>query len=452
MINTAVILAGGKSTRYGQHKGLVPIDGKPLIAYLIQIIRESGIEKIYLSTDDSALYSEFGLECISDKIKNAGPLSGIHSAFENLDADSILFLSCDLPRITSTEITKLINESQTTDDPWVFASTPRKDHPLCAVIRKMLLPALTKTLADGKHGVLDFCSEIPTHLVYFKDENRFLNLNSPEDLRKADHITFDPDQTVEHDVLRYHREDGFSRVDDPVVRESLVRIWLNDDEVAVIHALNSELEELAVGFLFTECIINDVSKIQSIECNDRLHSVTINTNEPTHSCKRSIVRTVSPGCGQVLFAIRPSFAEQFDEVESDIKVKPEKILELMKQLLKSSGLFEETGGVHTSALADCEIIIHITDDIGRHNCIDKLIGRELRNPTVEQSRRMVLTSGRISSEIVTKAIRGHIPFLVSHSAPSEGAIQLAGKYGITLIGFTRGARFNVYSHEERIEQ
>jgi molybdopterin-guanine dinucleotide biosynthesis protein A len=104
MIDTAVILAGGKSTRYGKPKGLVLIDGKPLIAHLIQIIREAGIEKIYLSTDDTELYSEFGLECISDKIKNSGPLSGIHSAFENLDSDSILFLSCDLPRITSTEI------------------------------------------------------------------------------------------------------------------------------------------------------------------------------------------------------------------------------------------------------------------------------------------------------------------------------------------------------------
>jgi FdhD protein len=334
----------------------------------------------------------------------------------------------------------------------VYASTPRMDHPLCAVIRKKLLSAIIKTLADGKHGVLDFCSEIPTHLVYFKDDDRFLNLNSPEDIRKADHITFDPEQTVEHDVLRYHREDGFSRVDDPVVRESLIRIWLNDDEVAVIHALKNELEELAVGFLYTECIINSVEKIQSVECNDKLHSVTVNTSEQTNSCRGSIVRTVAPGCGQVLFAIRPSFAEHFVEVESDIKVKPEKILELMKQLLKSSGLFEETGGVHTSALADCERIIHVTDDPGRHNCVDKLIGRELRNPVVEQSRRMILTSGRISSEIVTKAIRGYIPFLVSHSAPSEGAIQLAVRYGVTLIGFARGVRFNVYSHEERIEK
>ena len=212
------------------------------------------------------------------------------------------------------------------------------------------------------------------------------------------------------------------------------------------------MENLAVGFLFSECIINDIGKITSIEFNDKLDTVTVNTKEKIIKHQTSLVRTVSPGCGEVLFSIRPVFTDCFKAVESEFIAKAARIIDMMNSLMKTSDMFQSTGGVHTSAMSDGERIIHISDDIARHNTVDKILGYELRYNEIPKENRMILTSGRIATSVVTKAIRGHAPFLVSHSAPSDGAVQLADKYGITLVGFARGARFNIYTHSKRIEK
>ena len=122
----------------------------------------------------------------------------------------------------------------------------------------------------------------------------------------------------------------------------------------------------------------------------------------------------------------------------------------METLTRTSTLFKTTGGVHTAALSDGEKIVYLADDIGRHNCIDKVVGWALLNMTVEPPRRVILSSGRLCAAIVSKAIRGRVPFVISHSAPTVGAVQLAEKFGITLVGFVRGGRFNIYSHTERV--
>lgn len=451
MTTTAVILAGGKSARYGTPKGLVPINGKPLIENLIDEIKVSGIEKIYLSTDETEIYSEFNLEVISDEYTESGPLAGIHSALKTTGDESILVLSCDMPNITSVELKRLIEKANESDAGLIYVSTPSREHPLCSVFKSTLLPKIITALENQELSVLDFCHSVENEIVFFHDDEPFLNLNTPDDLKMDEELSPDLEQIVEHSIHRFHRSEGIKEIDDNVARESFIRIWLNDDEIAVIHAIKKHVEDLAVGFLFTECIINDISAIESVEFNQKLDAVTVNTSEIISKSHSGTVRTVAPGCGAVYFSIRPAYVDYFETVESNEKCNAEKILELMNSLLKSSALFKLTGGVHTSALGDGEKIVYVTDDVGRHNSVDKLLGRELQNPVVPPQKRMILTSGRISTDIIMKAIRGHVPFLVSHSAPSEGAVQLAKKYGITLIGFARGARFNIYTNPERIE-
>ncbi|MFH1514333.1 MAG: formate dehydrogenase accessory sulfurtransferase FdhD [bacterium] len=451
MTTTSVILAGGKSARFGTPKGLVPINGKPLIENLIDEIQASGIEKIYLSTDETEIYSKFNIESVPDEFKESGPLAGIHSALKTSEEDSILVLSCDMPNITSVELKRLIEKANQSESGLVYTATPSREHPLCSVFKKTLLPKIQTALENRELSVLDFCHGVENEIVFFHDDEPFLNLNSPDDLKMDEELSPDMEQVVERTIHRFHRGDGIKEVDDKVARESFIRIWLNDNEIAVIHAIKKQIEDLAVGFLYTECIINDISAIQSVEFNEKLDAVTVNTSEEIPKSYSAAVRTVAPGCGAVYFSIRPAFVDYFETVESNAKCSAEKILDLMNSLLKASALFKLTGGVHTSALCDGEKIVHVTDDVGRHNSVDKLLGRELQNPSVPPEKRMILTSGRISTDIIMKAIRGHVPFLVSHSAPSEGAIQLSKKYGITLIGFARGARFNIYTNSERIE-
>ncbi len=254
----------------------------------------------------------------------------------------------------------------------------------------------------------------------------------------------------ELEILRYLASEGLSEMDDPVVRESSVRILLNDREIVILQSLKHELRELALGFLYTECLIDDVSAVREIEVSEGLDAVNVLTDEDVPKALATTVRSVTSGCGRGVSFISPMHSNRFTKFETSTTLKAESIPELMTDLLRSSRLFQTTGGVHTAGLSDGEKIVHFSDDIGRHNCVDKVIGWELLNPTVEADRRVILSSGRLSTDIVTKAIRGRMPFVVSHSAPTVGAVQLAEKYGITLVGFVRGKRFNIYTHQERI--
>ncbi len=253
------------------------------------------------------------------------------------------------------------------------------------------------------------------------------------------------------EIIRYHEKDGLVEMDDPVVRESSVRLHLNDMEVVILQSLKNELKELALGFLYTECLINDIDAVKNIEISDGFDAVTVLTDENIAQSQTETVHSVTSGCGRGISFINPLRSNLFQEIDTAEKVSAKKILELTTGLLRLSQLFRTTGGVHTAALSDGAEIIHNSDDIGRHNCVDKIIGWELRNRRVEPGRRMILSSGRLSSDIVAKSVRGRIPVVVSHSAPTMGAVQLAEKFGITLIGFVRGKRFNVYTHKERVE-
>jgi len=122
---------------------------------------------------------------------------------------------------------------------------------------------------------------------------------------------------------------------------------------------------------------------------------------------------------------------------------------LMKEFRSTSALFMKTGGVHSAALADSNGILLFSEDIGRHNAVDKLIGKAfLANIPVED--KILLSSGRISGEIMTKVIRNHIPIMISRTAPTCMSITYAEDHGVTLIGFARSNRMNIYTHPHRI--
>jgi FdhD protein len=129
---------------------------------------------------------------------------------------------------------------------------------------------------------------------------------------------------------------------------------------------------------------------------------------------------------------------------------PEAIGHLVEQFFESQILYRETGGVHTSALSDGEKIVVVAEDIGRHNTLDKISGLCLmKNITPET--RILITTGRISSEMLQKAARMDVPILISRTSPSSLSIEMAERYGITLIGYARTHRFNVYTNAQRVE-
>ena len=131
------------------------------------------------------------------------------------------------------------------------------------------------------------------------------------------------------------------------------------------------------------------------------------------------------------------------------KVQPDAIGSLVEMLFESQSLYRETGGVHTSALSDGEKIIISAEDIGRHNTLDKIAGLCLMN-NIKPDTKILITTGRISSEMLQKAAHMNTPILISRTSPSSLSIEMAERYGITLIGYARKHRFNVYSNAQRV--
>jgi FdhD protein len=215
-------------------------------------------------------------------------------------------------------------------------------------------------------------------------------------------------------------------------------------------------QELAVGFLFTEGIIQNrdqVREAQSVPFTENKVVVTLGPNETPQLQKseRNFYTTSSCGvCGKSsIDAIRT--VSVYKNGPDEIRVKADLFYGLQAALRKRQAVFESTGGLHASALFDLDgTFVMLREDVGRHNALDKVIGAAFLNDQLPLNDKILLLSGRASFELVQKAVMAAIKIVVSVGAPSSLAAQLAQESGITLIGFLRNERFNIYSGEQRI--
>lgn len=237
---------------------------------------------------------------------------------------------------------------------------------------------------------------------------------------------------------------------DSVASELPVTLIINSEPLVTLLCTPSELEELAVGFLLTEGILRDKKAIKKLEIDEKELSVRIELSDlPSDFTKMFEKRTISSGCGKGI-----TFTSYRREADRRIEAKGhllslEDIRKLLSTFRNISKLYLETGGVHSAALSDGKEILFFSEDIGRHNAVDKLIGKAfLQSISIEN--KVLITSGRVTSEIVTKAGRNRFPILISRAAPSCMAINYAEDMGITLIGFARGDRMNIYTWPNRI--
>jgi len=256
-------------------------------------------------------------------------------------------------------------------------------------------------------------------------------------------------QLEDHEIIRYHAQ-GAEVIHDTLVAEARVGIWLNGQEAASLMALPAELEEMSLGFLFSECYFDDPAVVREVTINPRLHAVSVTLTEPARLEAPEAVRTFTTGCGRSVSRLSPVWSSCFRVLHSAAAHPVQEILAAMGRLIGSSRLFRDTGCVHTAGLWQAGDFRWICDDIGRHNAVDKVIGHALRTHWPVGDDAMLVSTGRLSSDIVLKSIRAGIPMLVSRSAPTSGAVQIAAAHGITLVGFARAERCNVYTHPDRV--
>jgi len=238
--------------------------------------------------------------------------------------------------------------------------------------------------------------------------------------------------------------------EDKVIVEYPLTIYVNDEEWITLLCSGKDQYYLAVGFMYSEGIVKSIDDIESWHMNQEEGKIYLNVKENIElRNKMKGKRTITTGCGKgtVFYDVLDALTTK--PITNNMRINPELIIEKASEFQKQSQLFIETGGVHACALYERDTMLCFHEDIGRHNALDKVIGQMLAsNIAVEEG--WLLVSGRISSEIVIKASRLNIGLLASRSAPTNLAVEIAGKIQLTLIGFARGNRFNLYTGGERL--
>lgn len=234
-----------------------------------------------------------------------------------------------------------------------------------------------------------------------------------------------------------------------IIVEKPVTIILNGKEVVTLLATPENLRELAIGFLLSEGWLHENQPIENIEVNPPGMVQIKVKNHSSLAEKLSLKPTITSGCGRGMIFYNILDALDIKKIRSPKKVSVDLVFNLMQELNRLSLLYRQSGSVHGAALAEEGGIQIFCEDIGRHNAVDKVLGTAFLKG-YSPAGKMLLTSGRVSSEILIKAAKRRIPFLFSYSGPTDLAVKMAQEVGITLIGYIRGRRMKIYAHQERL--
>jgi FdhD protein len=224
-----------------------------------------------------------------------------------------------------------------------------------------------------------------------------------------------------------------------VVREQPLTVYVNGERFLTLLCSPFQLEPLVLGYLWMEKVIaalDDVAGLQISEVDGRAdvtlrHPVTLPTE-----------RILTSGCGGgITFRIDPRL---FPRIVSDVRVSPADLGDRMHDLLREAVHYHASRGIHGAALADRDQVLLVAEDVGRHNAVDKLMGLALQRG-ISTADRILLSTGRVSSEMLLKAARMSVPLVASRTSPTEMAVALAEQLGVTVVGYLRGESLNLYA-------
>ena len=241
----------------------------------------------------------------------------------------------------------------------------------------------------------------------------------------------------------YGRKQGFE--DGYIVEEALVSIYVNGMEIASLMASPSNQDWLAVGFLKNGRFIESASEIESLHISKRGCCVDLWLS---HEMRQPEKKIITSGCGGGIIFEDPETVT--GRIDSTFTIPRDEIFRLFEELQQASELHVISGGVHSSALCrDGELLV-VVEDIGRHNTIDKICGYALLNG-VDTRGSMLLTTGRISSEMMVKTALMGCPVVASRKSPTSLSLEIASAWNISLIGYVKRRSMRVYTHAGRIK-
>ena len=256
------------------------------------------------------------------------------------------------------------------------------------------------------------------------------------------------DYTREIIVEKFY-EDGIETVEDYVIKEDKIGFFLNGKKFLSVMSIAQHQDAHLVGFLLSEAVINDFTDIESITVSEDGLKVEVIANVSDEGYSNLFKeKTLTSGC---CIGVTGNAEKVFDcaFINTDYKVQAKDILSNMRLFNNSSKLFDNTGCVHKAELILEDGTIFIAEDIGRHNAIDKVIGLASMNKK-DVKKSVLYATGRLSMEMVVKCVMHKIPIVVSKAAVTFQGIKSANEHGVTLVGFARGNKMNVYTHSGRI--
>lgn len=236
-----------------------------------------------------------------------------------------------------------------------------------------------------------------------------------------------------------------------IVEESPLTLFFNEEEIGTILCTPSQIEELALGFLSMEGFIHSYQDVLSLHYNSSVQAIWVKASvPPVSSANLMNKRLFSACCGKGRSSFTFSNDSELAKIQTSTTViSLQEVYNYAEYLQDHLPLFKSTGGIHSGCIAYQDKVIFTSYDIGRHNVFDKLAGSALK-ANLNLRDHVLFFSGRVSSEILLKVSKMNIPILIARSAPTDMALNLARRLCITVIGFARGDRLNIYTCPERI--
>ena len=250
-------------------------------------------------------------------------------------------------------------------------------------------------------------------------------------------------------VTRARLGEGNEKLEDEIAVDEAICLFVNMEHFRILVASPVMIRELAVGHLFSEGVIKGLEEVEKVEIGTGKVYIDLKKDVDLGSFNEYRREIITTACGAPIMGSVEEGLKLL-RVKSTLAVEAKKILEMVSKLNQKDSIFRRTGGTHIAMLCDSEAnTLAFSEDVGRHNAVDKVIGYALLN-NIQLERCVLVSSGRQSGEMVLKAAHSGVPIVASVSAPIESGRKVAEETGVTLIGFVRGSRMNIVTHPRRI--
>jgi len=449
---TAAVLAGGRSQRMGVDKTLLLFDGEPLVRRVAETAALV-CQSVMVVTNRPEAMIEADLPAdvrvLTDEVAYQGPLGGLVTALAAAETEWVLAVASDMPWLEPSVIRALWEargEAQV-----VLPVGEKGPEPLLAFYHTSCLPEARRVLASGRRRLVAILPaltsvEVPLDALRAVDPGlrSLVNVNTPEELLESR-----DDEPGDSAAPRLSVIEVGTRRPRGMPSERPVTVFLNDDEIATMQGSPEDLADLGVGFLLSEGFITDREALERVDVDHKRGLVYVRSSQEAPGDVAERKRYVTSGCGKGVTFASVGHARGIEPVESALTIGSDVIYDLMGRLARAAAAYRDTGGMHSCGLAVAGELAIVREDVGRHNALDKLFGRAWLDRVATQDA-VLLTTGRISYEMAVKAAKAKVPVVVSRTAVTDLAAEVAERAGITLVGYARGGKLVVYTNPHRV--